>query len=122
MEKQKEVMNKREVGADYESKACFYLEQKGYVILKRNYRTKTGEIDLIAKDGDCIVFIEVKYRVDAKYGYPREAVNRVKQRKIITTAKCFLKHTGSFNLCCRFDIVEILGEQVNHLLNAFMGG
>lgn len=79
--------NHRQVGADYEQAAGYYLEQFGYIVLEYNYRCRAGEIDLIAKDGDCLVFCEVKYRADSGKGNPLEAVNIRKQR-IISVVLC----------------------------------
>ena len=75
-------MNKRQLGTDYEDIACDYLQKAGYVILDRNFRSKKGEIDIVAKDNDVIVFVEVKYRKSNSYGYSAEAVNYKKQMSL----------------------------------------
>lgn len=114
-------MNKRQIGSEYEAEAASYLEQKGYVILEKNYRTKRGEIDLIAKDGETIVFVEVKYRSTRKYGSPFEAVDARKQRRIVATALyyCAGKHY-SLNRPYRFDVIGIDGDgTITHIENAF---
>ena len=72
--------NKRVTGADNEQRATEYLIDNGYSILERNFRNKTGEIDIIAKKDNYIVFVEVKYRSNNKYGYAVEAVNYKKQQ------------------------------------------
>ena len=68
-------MNKRQTGSEYEQKAAQYLQAKGVHVLELNYRNRKGEIDLIARDGDYLVFVEVKYRKDTRKGAPEEAVN-----------------------------------------------
>ncbi|OOB79306.1 MAG: YraN family protein [Epulopiscium sp. Nuni2H_MBin003] len=110
--------NKRQIGSMYEVKAEEYLEKKGYIILENNFRNRTGEIDIIAKDNEYIVFVEVKFRTNTKYGLPREAVNRVKQKNIINVAKFYIerKKLDSF---FRFDVVEVFNNDIKHIINAF---
>ncbi len=114
-------MNKRRVGAQYEELAARCLEEKGYQILERNYRCRQGEIDLIALDGSCLVFVEVKYRRDGRTGDPAEAVDFRKQRRIIRTAAyyCYNRNIGESH-ACRFDVISVLGSEVRHIENAFM--
>lgn len=102
-----------------ENKAVMYLTDKGYEILETNYKNKLGEIDIIAKDGERIVFVEVKARATAKYGYPREAVNEYKQRKIKMVAESYLKSKRLLNSYIRFDVIEILAGNITHLIAAF---
>lgn len=102
-----------------ESLAENYLLKKGYQILETNYANKIGEIDIIAKDGNRIVFVEVKARATAKFGYPREAVTLHKQNKIRMVASCYLKQKKLYNAFTRFDVIEILAGQITHLQNAF---
>lgn len=102
-----------------ENKAVKYLTDKGYEILETNYKNKLGEIDIIAKDDTRIVFVEVKARATAKYGYPREAVNEYKQRKIRMVAESYLKSKRLLNSYIRFDVIEILAENITHLIAAF---
>lgn len=112
--------NRRKTGAAYEQLAAEYLEQKGYRILERNYYTRTGEIDLIARDGRYLVFVEVKYRKDARDGHPLEAVDSRKQGRIRRAAQVYL-HARKLPLDtpCRFDVVGILGEEVTHVEDGF---
>ena len=114
-------INKRTIGAQGEEMACHYLEQANYKILERNFRSKSGEIDIIALDleKDYIVFIEVKYRKNKAYGYPRESVNYYKQRNITKVASYYLLRKNAFHKNCRFDVVEILGENIELIQNAF---
>ena len=79
--------NKRMEGSRYEKLAARYLEQKGMDILELNYRCRTGEIDIIARDGEYLVFVEVKYRSGASFGDPSEAVTAKKQERIRKTAR-----------------------------------
>lgn len=102
-----------------ENKAVNYLTDKGYEILETNYKNKLGEIDIIAKDDTRIVFVEVKARATAKYGYPREAVNEYKQRKIKMVAESYLKSKRLLNSYIRFDVIEILAGNITHLIAAF---
>lgn len=96
----------------------FLLKQK-YKIIERNYRNKIGEIDLIAKDDTVLVFVEVKFRSSAVFGLPREAVNAHKIQKIQNAALLFLQEKGLENQEIRFDVVDILGETITHIKNAF---
>ena len=102
--------------------ATNYLKKKGYKILKNNYKNKIGEIDIIAKDKDTIVFVEVKARMSSKFGDPLEAINIHKQRKIIQVAQIYLLKNKLTDVSSRFDAVAILGEldsEIRHIENAF---
>lgn len=116
-------MNHIEIGDKGEQSAARYLSQLGYTIVAAKYRAKPGEIDIIAKDKDCLVFVEVKTRRSTAYGFPAEAVTARKQQKIINTALCFLKQRGLMETACRFDILEVYFEKnqirCNHIINAF---
>lgn len=113
-------MNKRAVGAAYEKQAGSYLERQGYQILEYNFRCRSGEIDIIAKDGEYLVFVEVKYRRDAGSGSPLEAVDHKKQKIISRTASYYcLTHGYGETTPCRFDVVAILGEEIRVIANAF---
>jgi putative endonuclease len=113
-------MNKRQTGTAYEEMAALWLETKGMKVIEQNFRCRQGEIDLIARDGRYLVFVEVKYRsVDAS-GYPSEAVNFRKQKRIIDASKYYCyKQRISENQPCRYDVVSILGEEITHIKNAF---
>ena len=113
-------INKTVIGKRYEDIAAIYLVNQGYEIIERNFRCKTGEIDIIAKDGEYIVFVEVKYRRDRMCGAPIEAVDFVKQRKISKVAAYYLmKRDYGFENPIRFDVVGILGEDIKLIKNAF---
>jgi putative endonuclease len=91
-----------------EKAAEAYLKKQGYRILKRNYRTKVGEIDLIAEHNNILVFIEVKSRTDAALEHPFMAVTPKKQKKIAQTARSFLAQNKVGDRQIRFDVVSVL--------------
>lgn len=114
--------NNREKGSRYETMAALYLQKQGYRVLEKNYRRKTGEIDLIALDGNCLVFVEVKYRKNNKKGEPKEAVTIQKQKRIWQTAQYYMVEKKlTENYPCRFDVITFLGEEMQYLKNAFGG-
>ena len=113
--------NHRKTGTRYERIAGEYLKSKGYEILEYNYRCKTGEIDIVAKDGEYIVFCEVKYRSGRGKGSPLEAVDGRKQQRIFRCAACYLTERGNTDALCRFDVIGIEGTAVTHVKNAFTG-
>ncbi|MDR2025677.1 MAG: YraN family protein [Hungatella sp.] len=114
------MKNHREVGRQFEDAAAAYLERKGYVILERNYGDRKGEIDIIAKEGKELVFIEVKYRRNLEKGDPGEAVHFLKQRKIRDAARRYLyRHHLGEDIPCRFDVVAILGQEIRLIKDAF---
>jgi putative endonuclease len=118
-------MNTSKVGDIGEQAAADYLHHAGYEILEQKYRCKIGEIDIIAKINNSLVFIEVKTRRNTTYGFPAEAVTYRKQQKIINTALCYLQQIHNINMQCQFDVIEIfLGENnevtYNHITNAFI--
>lgn len=113
-------LNKRQIGADYEERAVAYLEGKGYHILERNYQNRYGEIDIIAKDKDgVVVYFEIKFRRNSRYGEPVEAVDARKQKKICKTALYHYSGHGYMDCSCRFDVIGICGEQIEHIEHAF---
>ena len=112
-------INKRTIGSEAEEVACGYLEKSGYKILERNFRCRSGEIDIIALNGDYIVFIEVKYRKDKTFGYPRESVNYYKQKNISKVASYYLLIKNAYHKNCRFDVVEIIGSHIELIQDAF---
>lgn len=115
--------NNRKIGAVYEKRAALFLQKKGYEILETNFRCRQGEIDMIARDGRYLVFIEVKFRRDNSRGLPEEAVGKYKQQKIIQTAKYYLYQKGfTEDTPCRFDVVGITGEKIRLIRNAFESG
>jgi putative endonuclease len=107
-----------------EDVAARYLSGKGLQILKRGFRTRCGEIDLIAREGEELVFVEVKCRTSLRCGDPLEAVTSAKRLRILRAATLYLQATGSWDRPCRFDLVAVrLGpggvEEVEHVRAAF---
>ncbi|MCK9572638.1 MAG: YraN family protein [Candidatus Omnitrophica bacterium] len=102
------------VNADFgkvnEQLAAEFLIKNGYQILRKNFRSKKGEIDIIAKDQGTICFVEVKARKSADFGLPEEAVGLVKQKKISLAALYFLSSQGLLEKNARFDVISILWQ------------
>ena len=90
-----------------ESYAVMHLKARGYKILAQNYRAVRGEIDLVAQDGDCIVFVEVKTRRSLKFGTPQAAVTAQKQRQISKVALAYMQTHNRLDTPCRFDVIAI---------------
>jgi putative endonuclease len=130
----KEKKNTGKIGEDIAAK---FLIRKGYKILERNWRMKGGEIDIVAKDRDTMVFVEVKSRSSTEYGTGEEAITPHKKEKIINAAKACLQYKparpyvpskqagGGEDQPCRFDVISILFDkrrrvkEINHIENAF---
>ena len=98
---------RQQLGRLGEDLACAELERCGYVILTRGYRSRFGEIDIVAKDAGTIVFVEVKTRVDARFGDPAEAVTVQKQRRVVAMAEDYVARHGYQDKPCRFDVVAV---------------
>ena len=113
-------MNRKETGAVYEQAAAEYLEQQGCRILEKDFRSRYGEIDLVAEEAGTLVFVEVKYRTAVTIQYPEEAVNRSKQKKICRTADYYrLRRRIPDDVPCRFDVIAITPEGITQYRNAF---
>ncbi len=95
------------LGKTGEDIACRELRRRGYEILTRRFRTRLGELDIVARDGATIVFVEVKTRTNANFGTPSEAVTALKQRKVWLMATDYLHRQGLHDRPCRFDVVAI---------------
>jgi len=106
-------------GAWGEALAVDFLKKKKYKIIKTNYTNFLGEIDIIASFKGVIVFVEVKRRLTQKYGRPIEAVDVRKQSKIKKVAEIFLAENNKNFIDVRFDVIEIVDDQINHVKNAF---
>ena len=96
-------------GASAETIATEFLQQRGMTLMQRNYRCRWGEVDLIMLDGDILVFVEVRYRRQLKYGSGAETVTPYKQKRIIQTARSYIQRFAELP-ACRFDIVSITGS------------
>lgn len=103
-------MNTVEKGRKWEEYAASFLENLGYVILERNFYIKGGELDLIAQDGDTLVFVEVRYRKKAAFGLPSETIDMKKQSFIKKAAQQYLITHNAVDCYCRFDVIGILGD------------
>ncbi|MBU4376955.1 MAG: YraN family protein [Candidatus Omnitrophica bacterium] len=99
---------KDNIGKTGEALASGYLKRQGYEILERNYKTKIGEIDIVARDGKALVFVEVKTRQSDLYGLPEEAINAKKMRKLTQLAELYIKRKHLYQTEARFDVVGIL--------------
>jgi len=111
------------LGKRGELAAADFLKHNGYKVIFRNYKSRLGEIDIIAKDGDTVCFIEVKARSSEKFGLPQEALSPFKQRQIGKVALWFLKQNNLLDKKARFDVVSLvyLGQSPKIVLfkNAF---
>ena len=117
--------NKRDIGKEGEEIAAKYLTEKGFKILERNYHYSHGEIDIVAKNKEWLVFVEVKTRLNLEYGEPEYAINPKKIKQIKKMAELYLFDKEIEEADCRFDVVAILFENENnpkitHYENAFM--
>lgn len=99
------------LGKEGEEAAFDFLKEKGYKVLEKNYKTKLGEVDIIAYDKDTLCFIEVKTRNSLRSGSPQEAVSPFKQRQISKAALQFLKKGNFLNKKARFDVVSVMYAQ-----------
>ena len=111
------------LGSKGEDLAIQFLKKKGYRIIKRNYKTYVGEIDIIARDGNTIVFVEVKTRANDSFGYPFEAVNKKKRQKLKNLALLYLKSQVKESPV-RFDVLSIFYAdgrklEIEHIKDAF---
>lgn len=118
----------KKLGKKGELAASKFLLSRGYKVLESNFSTLQFEIDIIAKDGDTLCFIEVKTRTGLKKGLPREGVTKTKQKKIIMGAQFYLSKKKITNTRLRFDVVEVLYKdsshttcEINVIPNAFQG-
>ncbi len=114
------------IGDKGEDAAVRYLKRNGYKILDRNYNVRGGEIDIVAKDGEVIVFAEVKTRSSTDYGDPKEAVTYTKRQRLTKAAEHYMLKLGDVPL--RFDVIGVLGrmrlgifrvESIEHIKDAF---
>ncbi len=108
------IMSASRIGAQLEDIAAAYLQTYNLTIVCRNFCCKSGEIDLIANDQNCLVFVEVRYRSYASFGSAAESVTYTKQKKIIRAAHCYLQaNNWAQDLSCRFDVIAIAGTPTN---------
>ena len=98
---------RQRLGAEGERAAKAFLVAEGFRILHENYSTPLGEIDLIAQEGDVVVFVEVKARKSLEFGPPQSSITLTKQRQIVKAAALFLQRKGLAEAACRFDVVAV---------------
>ncbi len=111
--------NKQALGLQGENRALKYLTSAGLKLVTRNYRCKGGEIDLIMLEGECLVFVEVRYRKNDRFGGAAASVTGQKQRRLIVAARHYLLKTRT-EPACRFDVIALEGQQPpNWIKNAF---
>lgn len=106
-------------GAAAERDAARLLVSAGYEIIERNFRCKLGELDIVARDGDTLVFVEVRSRSDGDHGDAVEMIRRTKQRRVVRVARYYLATATPRFERCRFDIVAITGGEAILLKDAF---
>lgn len=115
----------KSIGDFGESRAALFLQEQGLQIVARNYRTRRGELDIVARDGQTWCFVEVRLREDARYGSPLETVRHQKQRRIYYAAMEFMiRNKYRLNAsACRFDVISIEREnrKITWIRNAFTG-
>jgi putative endonuclease len=112
--------NTKRVGDRYETLAAEYLSAQNYRVLERNFRCRSGEIDIIARDGEYLCFVEVKYRATGESGCAASAVDYRKQQKIIRVAQYYLVRHGYGEWTqCRFDVIAIDGKRITLYRDAF---
>lgn len=105
------------LGFEGEEIACGYLTRLGYKVLKRNYHSRFGEIDIVAKDKDCLVFVEVKTRTNSSFGTPLAAITPSKLSKMIKTSQFYLNLMKLGDVDYRFDAIEVLFDGTTHEIN-----
>ncbi len=116
--------SKSETGKNAENTACQHLQQQGLKLIERNYLCPRGEIDLIMQDTSSIIFVEVRYRRNSRFGSGAESVDRRKQEKLLATAAHYLqKHPKAAKEPCRFDVVSLTGpdgrQEIEWINDAF---
>lgn len=112
-------LNTKNIGDNGENIAAQYLQEKGYEIIERNVHIGAGELDIIAKFKNTLVFVEVKARNNYSYGNPLEAITNQKIKMLIKTAKKYIAIKHLYNIQVRFDVISIVGTEIEHIEDAF---
>lgn len=113
-------MERQQQGQSAEEQACRYLQQRGLELVERNYRCRQGEIDLIMRDRQSTIFVEVRYRSSSRFGGAAASVDRRKQEKLIAAASHYLQHHPRLaQQPARFDVVAITPEALQWIEDAF---
>jgi putative endonuclease len=103
---------KRKLGRHGEDRAAAYLKRQGYAILARNWRCPLGELDIVAREGETLVFVEVRARRSDRLGTPEESITPAKQARLVELAQTYLQETGQSDQDWRIDVVAIeVGRQ-----------
>ena len=114
------------LGSAGEEAARAALVRAGMTIVARRFRSRHGEIDLVARDGESMIFVEVKTRAGTGFGRPAEAVTRTKRERLVRTAALFVARSGWGERPCRFDVVEVQPRgnewSITHIRDAFRPG
>jgi putative endonuclease len=108
----------RKLGDAAEDRAAAYLAARGYQIVERNFRAKVGEIDIVARQGEVVVFVEVRSRTGARFGLPQETIGRDKRRKLLRAAQLYAQARG-LDCPLRFDVVAEGPGGLEHIEDAF---
>ncbi|TDA70022.1 MAG: YraN family protein [Clostridia bacterium] len=117
--------DRRSLGKLGEDAACRFLASRGYEIVTRNFRCRLGELDIVCRQGQTVVFVEVRARSSASFGLPQESVVGPKERKVRQVAQVYLQQAGLGEARCRFDVVAVQAdrqgriEKVEHFPDAF---
>ena len=121
MQNSSQDVRKKALGRSGEKRAVKYLKKAGLRIVKVNYKTPFGEADIVAREGETFVLCEVKTRTGETFGTPAEAVDFKKQERYINIARYMQMRAGE-ELSVRFDVVEVFGDEINHIAGAFVAG
>lgn len=118
---QKNARDNKNKGMESEQLACDYLQANGLQLIQRNFFSRYGEIDLIMRDGDTVVFIEVRYRKNRNFGGAAASVTPAKQQRIIKTALNYQQYNEGYD-AMRFDVIAIEGDssRIKWIKNAFL--
>ena len=108
----------RALGAEAEARAAQYLQRKGYRVVACNWTCRGGELDLVCDDAGTLVFVEVRARADARHGAPVETIVDVKRRRLVHAAAMYLAFRGNASVACRFDVIAIMGDAIEHFVDA----
>ena len=113
-------MDRRQTGALAENSAAAFLEAQGFQIVARNFLRRVGELDVVARDGDLLLIVEVRTRADDRYGGAAASVTPAKQRRIALTAALFLDQHPEYRRCrVRFDVIVVRDGRIEWLRHAF---
>lgn len=115
-------MSTREAGARGEARAARALRARGYRIVEQNFRCRSGEIDIVARDGDALVFVEVRTRRSDRFGSAIETISAAKQKQVVRVARAYLAARRLSPAACRFDVVGITGDELVIIEDAFRVG